>query len=257
MKTKDSSLVQVKTGSSPNTQEKGEASLLMHKVFRWFSQNPTAVRHSIFTLIGIVVVVVVILFVYAAARHNHSDKLHEALEKYELIKILPRGEARQAQMKEFGLSLKDICEQTISTVESAAACLSGGNALLEAREFAAAAKLFGKAASAYSSQPMISIAQFMQAQAYESNREFDKALALYKGLEKNFTLAKKPEMSTFHQARMLYYLGRYDEAEEKFAKLSRENEGKEFAAPSRNYISLLNAERAAKSTAPQNENLKK
>jgi len=84
----------------------------------------------------------------------------------------------------------------------------------------------------------------MQAQALESAKDFEKALAVYKELEKSYTSVKKGEAAIFHQGRMLYYLGRYDDAEERFAKLSRESEGKEFAAASRNYISLLNSERA-------------
>jgi len=219
---------------------------LAHRLSLWLTANPRVIRNTVIGILAATVIVVLFLVLRAAAKDEHSRKLHQALEKYEQIKILPRGEARSLQMKEFGLSLKSVCEQTLATVESAAACLTAGNALLEGRDFALAATFFGRAASAYDSEAMVSIAHFMQAQALESNREFDKALAVYKELEKEYTIAKKTEMAVFHQGRMLYYLGKYDEAEEKFAKLSRESEGKEFAAPSRNYISILNAERSSK-----------
>lgn len=210
----------------------------------WVNENPRVIRNSIIILVGITVSVVLVLVLRAAAKDEHSRKLHAALEKYEQIKILPKGEARQQQMKEFGLSLKPVCEQVIATLESAAACFTAGSALLEGRDPAAAASLFARAASAYDTDAMASVAGFMQAQALESAREFDKALAVYKDLEKRYAIIKKAEMALYHQGRMLYYLGRYDEAEEKFAKLARDSEGKEFAASSRNYISLLNAERS-------------
>ncbi|HRP69522.1 MAG TPA: tetratricopeptide repeat protein [Turneriella sp.] len=225
-----------------------EENTFLHNAMQWITNNPAALRRIIFSIIGLAIVVTVAFILYAAAKDEHSRRLHEALETYEQIKILPKGDARQAQMKNFGSTLKEICEQPFSTIESGAACLSGGNAFLEVNDYPQAAALFARAASSYNSEPMISIARFMQAQALEANREFDKALTLYKNLEKNFTVAKKQEMVIFHQARMLYYMGKYDEAEEKFVKLSRENEGKEFAAPSRNYISLLNAERGKQNT---------
>ncbi len=233
-------------GAAPVILPASEHVPLGHRISLWLTENPKTIRNTIFAILGATVVVVLFLVLRAAAKDEHSRKLHQSLEKYEQIKILPRGEARALQMKEFGLSLKSVCEQTLATLESAGACFTAGNALLEGREFSLAASFFGRAVSGYDSEAMISVARFMQAQAYESAREFEKALAVYKDLEKEYAIAKKTEMATFHQGRMLYYLGRYDEAEEKFAKLSRESEGKEFAAPSRNYISLLNAERASK-----------
>jgi tetratricopeptide (TPR) repeat protein len=209
----------------------------------WIKENPRVIRNSIFAVAGIAVVVVLVLVLRAAARDEHSRKLHAALEKYEQIKILPKGEARAQQMKEFGLSLKPVCEQLITSPETAAACFTAGSALLEGRDPATAAALFARAAAAYDTEALASVAGFMQAQALETARDFEKALQVYKDLEKKYASIKKTEMAIFHQGRMLYYLGRYDEAEEKFAKLSRDSEGKEFAASSRNYISLLNAER--------------
>jgi tetratricopeptide (TPR) repeat protein len=234
-------------GVAPVAVSAAEQAPWSHRISQWLTENPKTIRNSIFVVLGVTVVIVLFLVLRAAAKDEHSRKLHQALEKYEQIKILPRGEARSLQMKEFGMSLKGVCEQTLATLESAGACFTTGNALLEGRDFALAAAFFGRAASGYDSEAMVSIARFMQAQAYEGGREFEKALAIYKGLEKEYAIAKKTEMATFHQGRMLYYLGKYDEAEEKFAKLSRESEGKEFAAPSRNYISLLNAERALNS----------
>jgi tetratricopeptide (TPR) repeat protein len=223
-----------------------EKNPLAHRLAHWLTSNPRIIRNTIVGILIATVVVVLFLVLRAAAKDEHSRKLHLALEKYEQIKILPRGEARSLQMKEFAMSLKPVCEQTLSTLESAAACFTAGNALLEARDFVLAAAFFGRAVSGYDSPAMVSVARFMQAQALESAREFEKALAVYKDLEKDYALAKKTEMAVFHQGRMLYYLGKYDEAEEKFAKLSRDNEGKEFAAQSRNYISILNSERAVK-----------
>lgn len=232
-------------GNAPVAVASAEKVPLGHRLSQWLTENPKTIRNVVIGILGVTVTVVLFLVLRAAAKDEHSRKLHQALEKYEQIKILPRGEARALQMKEFGMSLKPVCEQTLSTLESGAACFTAGNALLEARDFPLAASLFGRAVSAYDSDAMVSVARFMQAQALESNREFEKALAVYKSLEKDYTVAKKTEMAVFHQGRMLYYLGKYDEAEEKFAKLSRESEGKEFAAPSRNYISLLNAERVS------------
>jgi tetratricopeptide (TPR) repeat protein len=214
------------------------------QLHNWVNENPRVIRNTIFVLVGITVSVVLVLVLRAAAKDEHSRKLHAALEKYEQIKILPKGDARAQQMKEFALSLKPVCEQTIATLESSAACFTAGSALLEGRDPVSAAAMFARAASGYDTDAMASVAAFMQAQALESAREFDKALAVYKDLEKKYAAIKKTEMALFHQGRMLYYLGRYDEAEEKFAKLSRDSEGKEFAASSRNYISLLNAERS-------------
>lgn len=216
------------------------------RVQNWINENPRAIRSTIVALLVVTATVVLFFVLRAAAKDEHSRKLHAALEKYEQIKILPKGEAREQQMKDFGLSLKPVCEQVIATLESAAACFSAGTALLEGKDFTAAAILFARAAAGYDSDAMQSIALFMQAQALESAREFEKALAAYRELEKKYAAIKKAEIAIFHQGRMLYYLGRYDEAEEKFAKLSRESEGKEFAAPSRNYISLLNDERSQK-----------
>lgn len=217
---------------------------LSMRVQNWINENPRAIRNTILALLGIVVTVVLVFVLRAAAKDEHSRKLHAALEKYEQIKILPKGEARAQQMKEFGLSLKPVCEQVIATVESAAACFSAGSALLEGADFTNAATLFARAAAGYDTDAMASVALFMQAQALESAREFEKALLVYRELEKKYAAIKKTEIALFHQGRMLYYLGRYDEAEEKFAKLSRESEGKEFSSASRNYISLLNEERS-------------
>lgn len=213
---------------------------------KWLAENPRKIRNIILGLVAITAVTVLIVVLRAAAKDEHSKQLHTALEKYEQIRILPKGEARAAQMKEFGLSLKNVCEQKLPTLESAAACFTGGNALMEARDFKLAADFFDRAASGYDTDAMVSVARFMQGQALESGKEFEKALAIYKELEKNYTAIKKTEVAIFHQGRMLYYLGRYDDAEERFAKISRESEGKEFAAASRNYISLLNSERAGK-----------
>ncbi len=224
---------------------------------QWLTENPRTVKNVIFAILGLTVVVILVFVLHAAARDEHSRKLHGALEKYDQIKILPKGEARSLQMKEFGASLLPVCQQTINTVESAAACFTAGNALLEGREFAQAADAFSRAASAYDTDSMVSVARFMQAQALEGGREFGKALVVYKQLEAPYASVKKSEMSVFHQARMLYYLGKFDEAEEKFVKISRESEGKEFAAPSRNYISMLNAQRGSKTPAPQGEPQKK
>jgi tetratricopeptide (TPR) repeat protein len=221
-----------------------EEATLTQRLGAWVGENPKTIRNTLFGVVGAALIVVLFVVLRAAAKDEHSRKLHAALEKYEQIKILPRGEARTAQMKEFGTSLKDVCEQALATLESSAACFSGGNALLEGREFKLAAAFFGRAASGYDTDAMASVARFMQAQALEGGREFAQALDVYKQLEKDYAAAKKSELAIFHQGRMLYYLGKYDEAEEKFAKLSREGEGKEFAAPSRNYISILNAERA-------------
>ncbi|HMV34900.1 MAG TPA: hypothetical protein PKM44_08115 [Turneriella sp.] len=231
------------TEIAPATAESEQLPLGI-RLQHWVNENPRAIRNSIFVLAGITVAVVLVLVLRAAAKDEHSRRLHAALEKYEQIKILPKGDARALQMKEFGQSLKPVCEQAIATLESAAACFTAGSALLEGRDPVAAAALFARAASGYDTDAMASVAGFMQAQALESARDFEKALLVYKDLEKKYALIKKTEMALFHQGRMLYYLGRYDEAEEKFAKLSRDSEGKEFAASSRNYISLLNAERA-------------
>lgn len=238
--------------ATPQTGETGAATAptngeklpLGVRLQTWVNENPRLLRNGFLLFAGVIVSFLLILVMRAAAKDEHSRKLHAALEKYEQIKILPRGEARSQQMKDFGLSLKPVCEQTISTLESAAACFTTGSALLEAREPNAAAAAFARAAAGYDTDAMASVAAFMQAQALESARQFEKALAVYKDLEKKYATVKKTEMSAFHQGRMLYYLGRYDEAEEKFARLSRDSEGKEFAASSRNYISLLNAERS-------------
>lgn len=203
------------------------------------------IRNALITSLGVVVAISLIFVLLAMARDEHSRQLHTALEKYEQIKLLPKGEARSAQMKEWGLSLRPICEQIITTAEKAALCFSAASALLEAGEAKSAAELFARAAKSYDTEALRVLSLFMQAQSHEAAREFEKALSLYKELEPHFLAIKKSEIAIFHQARMLYYLGRYDEAEEKFAKISRESEGKEFAAASRNYISLLNAERAA------------
>lgn len=232
------------TATAPATAESEKLSPWV-RLQNWVSRNPRAIRNSIIAIAGVTLIVVLVLVLHAAARDEHSRKLHAALEKYNEIRILPKGEARAQQMKEFGQSLRPVCEQTIATVESAAACFTAGIALLEGRDPAVAANMFGRAASGYDTEAMASIAGFMQAQALETAREFEKALSVYKELEKNYAGIKKTEMAIFHQGRMLYYLGRYDEAEEKFAKLSRDSEGKEFAASSRNYISLLNAERSS------------
>jgi len=229
--------------TAPAATESGKIPLGI-RLQNWVNENPRAIRNSFFIIAGITVSVVLVLVLRAAAKDEHSRKLHAALEKYEQIKILPKGEARQQQMKEFGLSLKPVCEQLIATLESAAACFTAGSALLEGGDPVTAAALFARASAAYDTDAMASIAGFMQAQALESARDFEKALLVYKDLEKKYVSIKKAEMAIFHQGRMLYYLGRYDEAEEKFAKLSRDSEGKEFAASSRNYISLLNAERS-------------
>lgn len=236
-----------KTGEpeSAETQTYEEKIPLSQQILQWITDNPRIIRNSLYAVMAITVVIILVFVLHAAARDEHSRKLHTALEKYDQIKILPKGEARSLQMKEFGASLKPVCEQTISTIESAAACLTAGNALLEGRDFAQAADAFSRAASAYDTEAMVSVARFMQAQALESAKEFEKALAVYKQLEGPYATVKKAEMAIFHQARMLYYLGKYDEAEEKFVKISRESEGKEFAAPSRNYISMLNAQRGA------------
>lgn len=230
---------------SAQTQSYEEKVPLSQQILQWISDNPRTLRNGLYAVLGITVIIILIFVLHAAARDEHSKKLHAALEKYDQIKILPKGEARSLQMKEFGVSLKPVCEQMISTLESAAACFTAGNALLEGREYVQAADAFSRAASAYDTDAMVSVARFMQAQALESGKEFEKALAIYKQLEGPYATVKKSEMAVFHQARMLYYLGKYDEAEEKFVKISRESEGKEFAAPSRNYISMLNAQRSA------------
>jgi tetratricopeptide (TPR) repeat protein len=232
--------------ASPAVQDAAQTEKLplSVKLQNWVNTNPRIIRKSIYALIAATVIVVLVLVLRAAASDEHSRKLHTALEKYEQIKILPKGDARAQQMKEFALSLTPVCEQMIATLESAAACFTAGSALLEARDPVSAAAMFARAAAGYDSDAMASVAMFMQAQALESAREFEKALAVYKDLEKKYASIKKTEMALFHQGRMLYYLGRYDEAEEKFAKLSRDSEGKEFAASSRSYISLLNAERS-------------
>lgn len=211
---------------------------------QWLSENPNSVRNGIFVILGITAVVILLVVLRAAAKDEHSRQLHAALEKYEQIKILPKGEARSLQMKEFGLSLKSTCEQGISTIESSAACFTAAGALLEGKDYTGAAALFQRAAQGYGSDAMGSVSRFMYAQALESGKQFEKALAVYKDLEKEYAAVKKSEMAVFHQGRMFYYMGKYDEAEERFAKLSRDAEGKEFAAASRNYISLLNSERA-------------
>lgn len=210
---------------------------------QWLTENPKTIRNGIFVLLGVTAVVILLVVLRAAAKDEHSRQLHAALEKYEQIKILPKGEARSLQMKEFGLSLKATCEQGISTIESSAACFTAAGALLEGKDYGGAAKLFQRAAQGYGSDAMGSVARFMYAQALESGKEFEKALAVYKELEKEYAAVKKTELAIFHQGRMFYYMGKYDEAEERFAKLSRDADGKEFAAASRNYISLLNSER--------------
>lgn len=229
------------THTLPDPEEK---MTIAQRAQQWLSENPRKIRNGILILVGVTAVVVLLVVLRAAAKDEHSRQLHTALEKYDQIKILPKGDARSAQMKDFGLSLKAACEQKLHTLESAAVCFTAGNALIEGREFKTAAEFFGGAAAAYDSEALISVARFMQAQALESAKDFEKALAVYKELEKSYTSVKKGEAAIFHQGRMLYYLGRYDDAEERFAKLSRESEGKEFAAASRNYISLLNSERA-------------
>lgn len=221
------------------------------KISHFFHENPKIIRNSILGAAAVAVIVITFLVLRAGAREEHSRKLHEALEKYDQIKILPRGDARSLQLKEFGLSLKPVCEQGLKTIESSAACFTAGTALLEGREFAAAASLFERAAAGYDTEAMQSIARFMQAQALESAREFEKALAVYKTLEKEYAYVKKADLAIFHEGRMLYYLGRYDEAEERFGKLTHEGEGKDFALQSRSYISLLNAERAQQGNQPK------
>ncbi len=233
-------------GNAPATTLPEEKITLGQRAHNWLLENPRKIRNVIFALVAVTALTVLIVVLRAAAKDEHSRQLHTALEKYDQIKILPKGEARSAQMKDFGLSLKSVCEQSLATLESAAACFTAGNALLEGRDFKLAADFFGRAASGYDTDSMISIAKFMQAQALESDKQFEKALAVYKDLEKDYQAIKKTEVAIFHQGRMLYYLGKYDDAEERFAKLSRENEGKEFAAASRNYISLLNSERGSK-----------
>jgi hypothetical protein len=99
-----------------------------------------------------------IVVLRAAAKDEHSRQLHTALEKYDQIKILPKGEARSGQMKDFGLSLKSVCEQRLATLESAAACFTAGNALLEGRDFKLAAEFFGRAHRA--TTRLVSIAKF-------------------------------------------------------------------------------------------------
>jgi tetratricopeptide (TPR) repeat protein len=223
-----------------------EKPTIAHRLQVWLAENPRTIRNAIIAVAGVTLIVLLFTVLRAAARDEHSRQLHTALEKYDQIKILPKGDVRSLQMKEFGLSLQSTCEQTLSTLQSSAVCFTAANALLEGKDFARAADYFGRAASGYDSVAMSSIAKFMQAQALEANRQFDKALAIYKDLETPFTEAKKAEMSIFHQGRMLYYLGRYDEAEERFVKLSRENKRKEYATKSRSYISLLSAERSSK-----------
>jgi len=218
---------------------------LAHRAQKWLAENPKTLRNSMITVVALTLVITLVFVLRAAAKDEHSRQLHAALEKYDQIKILPKGEARSAQMKDFGNGLRSTCEQAISTLESSAACFTAGSALLEGKDFALAAKLLERAASGYGGAAMGSVAAFMHAQALESGKNFEAALKVYKDIENRYANIKKSEMALFHQARMLYYLGRYDEAEEKFAKLSRESEGKEFAAPSRNYITLLNAERSA------------
>lgn len=233
-------------GEVPATDVASEKITLALRAHRWLLENPRTIRNIVFALVAVTAVTILIAVLRAAAKDEHSRQLHTALEKYDQIKILPKGDARSGQMKDFGLSLKSVCEQKLGTIESAAACFTAGNALMEGRDFKLAAQFFERAAAGYDAEAMISVAKFMQAQALESTREFEKALAIYKDLEKDYISIKKSEVAIFHQGRMLYYMGKYDEAEERFAKLSRESEGKEFAAPSRNYISLLNSERGAK-----------
>lgn len=241
---------QVADGTGEVTHQPGSEKLpFSARAQHWLSENPKTIRNGIFALLGITAVVILLVVLRAAAKDEHSRQLHAALEKYEQIKILPKGEARSLQMKEFGLSLTSTCEQGISTIESSAACFTAGGALLEGKDYAGAAKLFHRAAQGYGSDAMGSVARFMYAQALESAKEFEKALAVYKDLEKEYAGIKKSEMAVFHQGRMFYYMGKYDEAEERFAKLSRDAEGKEFAAASRNYISLLNSERVQSAKA--------
>lgn len=228
--------------------EHTEKILWSERIQNWISQNPHWVRNTVFGTVGLCVLVVLILVLRAAAQDSHSKALHTALEKYDELRIIPKGEVRQKQMKEFGLSLKGTCEQTFQTIESSAACLTAGNALLEGRDFEGAAEAFRRAASGYSADSMVSVAEFMQAEALESAGKFDEALKVYGSLEKKYTAIKKGEIAIFNEGRMLLYLGRYDDAEEKFSKLAPENEGKEFSALSREYLSLIQLKRKTTTT---------
>lgn len=219
---------------------------LLSAVGYWFSANPQLVRKIVYGLLAMLALLVVWLLLHTASAESHNKKFYTLLEQFDDVKKFPKGEARSAKMKEFAQSADSLCNVVYRTADSYAGCVIMASALIEAKDYAKAAEILDKTASYYEKGGLGAFTLFYAGYAWESTGELDKALGIYTKLEKILKPSEKEDVAIYHQGRIQYYMGKYDEAEALFTKVVKEKAKSEYAEDSKQYLLLVAAARHGK-----------
>lgn len=234
--------------TSTVVSDMSEKRSLKAAIISWFRDNPQLVRKIVYFFLGLIVLLIIWLLLHTASSESHNKKFYTLVEKFDDVKKFPKGEARSLKMKEFAQSAESLCHVVYTTADSYAGCVLLASALIEAKEYEKAANVLKKTADYYEKGGLGAFTLFYAGYAWENAGELDKAMEIYVKLEKILKNSEKDDVALYHQGRIHYYNGKYDEADALFTKIVNEKSKSVYKESAKKYLLLVAAGRSGKVT---------
>lgn len=200
--------------------------------------NPKTTRYLVLSIISAAVLLLVLIFTHTYIKRSHNENFYYLMSQINEVQKLPDGEIKNSQLVKKGDEAAELCNSFWMTESSYNGCLAAASAYIKAGRPAKAASVLENYTDEYTDEGYGPVVLFQQAHAYEAAGELEKAEKVYSELGPVLKKIKKEDLSIFHRGRVLYYLGRYDEAAALLEKVINDFENSAYSDRAAQYLTL-------------------
>lgn len=211
----------------------------------WFHVNTATARKIIFGFLMVMVLFFIVVFTHSAVIEKQNSQYYSILLSYEKLKedsgVVKIDAGKLKKLQEHSDKL---CNTTWSTRYSNNGCLLSAIFSNEAGNKKETADFLMKFSKAVHNRAFAAYTTFLSAYFYESNKELDKSIDLYKKLDTLVDEKTGRDFTLFHTGRLYYYSDKLTEAEKSFKEILEKYKSSPYSANAKNYLLLVQLKKA-------------
>jgi len=211
----------------------------------WLQINPSTARRIILGVVLVMVLFLLLLFTHSALVEKQNSQYYSILLSYEKL----REDAGVAKVN--GEKLKKLqelsdklCKSTWSTRYSNNGCLLSAVFANEAGNKKDSAEFLSKFSTNTPNKALGAYTTFLAAYMFETGKDLDKSMDLYKKLDTLVDEKTGRDFSLFHLGRLYYYNDKFVEAEKSFKEILEKYKASAYQGDAKNYLLLIQLKKA-------------
>lgn len=216
----------------------------------YMQANTRTVRLFTLSIAALLVIFLGLLFYYSISIESANKRTFELIQELDQLKYLPQDtQATEEGYRELAVSGEKLCDRFLKTAQTMNGCLIASIAHDKSGDRTKATENLAKYSDYHNYETIGLFTGFYTAQKHEQAGEYDKAMTVYKELQKTLEPVEQEDLAIFHQARILYEQKKYNEAVQLFEKIADNKGGPEsvndpLVKDAVNYIMLIEAARS-------------